>query len=363
MQGIIKLFKSFPRILFIFLLFTVISACNGVTPTSPTINSFTASPPSITSGESSTLNWSVTDADTLSLNQGIGTVTGTAMTVSPTTTTTYTLTASNSAGSNTATTSVTVTEEEVGYGIIQVDSTPQGAKIYLDGEDTGKQTPADLTSIEAGNHTITLTNYLFNDWESVITLASGEIKNLNATLEEATIQKITINDCIDASVEAANPNMNFGNLDFLVVGANSLPSNKVLTYIQFDLNNFPEGGVITEVKMEIYCFKYSTIGCAISHRIYQVTENWQEDQITWNNKPPVGIVEQGSSVLLSVSMIINNFIDIDITDLCRSWLDQSEVNHGLRINDYWEMCTVNYYSSEYTKKDKRPKLVVSYYIP
>ena len=251
----------------------------------------------------------------------------------------------------------------MGYSIIQVDSTPQGAKIYLDGEDTGKQTPADLTSIEASNHTITLTNYLYNDWESMITLAAGEIKNLNATLEEATIQKLTINDCIDASVETANPNMNFGNLDYLSVGVKSSPSNKVITYIQFDISDLPIGAMITKAEMEIYCFKYSTLDCAINNKIYQVTENGQEDQITWNNKPPVGINEQGESGLLPVIAVIDNFIDFDITDLCRSWFDQSVANHGMRIDDRWEICTVNYYSSEYTKKDKRPKLVVSYYIP
>ena len=49
------------------LLFTVLSACDSVTPSSPIINSFIASPSDITVGESSTLNWSVTDSDTISI--------------------------------------------------------------------------------------------------------------------------------------------------------------------------------------------------------------------------------------------------------------------------------------------------------
>ena len=84
------------------------AAPGGTSPPPPTISSFTASPTTITSGSSSTLSWTTSNATSLSINQGIGTVTGTSRSVSPTATTTYTLTATNSAGSVTANTTVTV---------------------------------------------------------------------------------------------------------------------------------------------------------------------------------------------------------------------------------------------------------------
>ena len=78
----------------------------------PTIDSFYASPGSISSGGSSTLSWSVSGATTVSMDQGIGYValTGTWV-VSPSTTTTYTLTATSDAGSVTATAHIMVTTE------------------------------------------------------------------------------------------------------------------------------------------------------------------------------------------------------------------------------------------------------------
>ena len=91
----------------------VLSLSNGATGgvvSPPTISSFTASPSTVSSGASSTLSWSVANATSLSIDQGLGTVTGaTSVPVSPTTATTYTLTASNSGGSTTARTTVTVT--------------------------------------------------------------------------------------------------------------------------------------------------------------------------------------------------------------------------------------------------------------
>jgi hypothetical protein len=81
----------------------------SITGQLPAINSFNASPSSISAGQSSELDWTVTGATSVSIDQGIGNValSGTRA-VSPATTTVYTLTASNSAGSVTATTQVAV---------------------------------------------------------------------------------------------------------------------------------------------------------------------------------------------------------------------------------------------------------------
>lgn len=76
--------------------------------TKPVINSFTASPQDIQDGESTTLSWSVTNAATISIDQGVGTVAGTSKIVSPTATTTYTLSATNAVGTVSAQTTVGV---------------------------------------------------------------------------------------------------------------------------------------------------------------------------------------------------------------------------------------------------------------
>ncbi len=88
-------------------------ACkNSTTPdveTPPTITSFTANPTTVHAGESSTLSWSVTNATSVSIDQGIGAVSASSGThnVSPTATTLYTLTATNADGTRTATCTVT----------------------------------------------------------------------------------------------------------------------------------------------------------------------------------------------------------------------------------------------------------------
>ena len=103
MKVTLKENKVFAILFFVIFCFLLLSSCDTMTHSNPVINIFTASPLSITAGESATLSWNVTDADNVTLNPGSLTVALSGSTfVSPTTTTTYTLTATNSTGSTTA---------------------------------------------------------------------------------------------------------------------------------------------------------------------------------------------------------------------------------------------------------------------
>jgi plastocyanin len=105
----------------------------------PFINSYTADPTKINVGDSSTFRWNVSDADTVTIDPGIGPVIGPEglnanegeIQVSPTATTTYTFEASNEAGSVTRNVTVTVplpiitsfTADPISFYIIGGDST------------------------------------------------------------------------------------------------------------------------------------------------------------------------------------------------------------------------------------------------
>ena len=75
----------------------------------PVIASFTASPTTISGNQTSTLQWNVTGATSVSIDKGIGTVDVTGeVSVSPSSTTTYTLTASSGGKPVTATATVSI---------------------------------------------------------------------------------------------------------------------------------------------------------------------------------------------------------------------------------------------------------------
>jgi hypothetical protein len=109
MKGIPIEKRKYFLLFFAIISLTFLIGCGGVTPTSPIINSFTADSIAIDEGDSIALSWTVIDATTVTIDQGIGSVALSGSTsVSPISTTTYTLTATNSAGSSTATVTIIV---------------------------------------------------------------------------------------------------------------------------------------------------------------------------------------------------------------------------------------------------------------
>ena len=86
----------------------IYSSSNYPQGASPTIANFTATPSSVASGGSVTLDWSATGASYYIVSPGVGAVRGTSVTVNPTATTSYTLYATNQYGRTTANVTVTV---------------------------------------------------------------------------------------------------------------------------------------------------------------------------------------------------------------------------------------------------------------
>jgi hypothetical protein len=104
------------------------SGSGSAAQTAPVITAFTAAPSVISAGQASQLAWSVTGADTLSLNGNP--VSGGSTAVSPGATTSYTLTATNGSGSNRATVTVTVgPQASVSYGALNGADLGAGANL------------------------------------------------------------------------------------------------------------------------------------------------------------------------------------------------------------------------------------------
>ena len=116
---------------------------------SPVIASFSASPSTIVAGGSTTLSWSVTNATSLSINQGVGTVTGSSITVTPPGSgkITYILTAMNSSGTSTSKTTVTVSSS----GNAEIDPAPYAVSV---GDSVSSYDSADVVSNTTFKYTV-----------------------------------------------------------------------------------------------------------------------------------------------------------------------------------------------------------------
>jgi hypothetical protein len=102
----------------------VLIGCQPTTP--PVITVFTAAPTTVVAGATARLSWTVSGADSLEIDQGVGGVTGTqSKDVTVASSTTYTLTAKNASGAVTKSVNV-VAQEPAGGAKIIIQNWPAG---------------------------------------------------------------------------------------------------------------------------------------------------------------------------------------------------------------------------------------------
>lgn len=65
-----------------------------------------------------------------------------------------------------------------GKAILTIDSNPPQARIFLDGRDTGRMTPANFPDTAAGTHEIVLQREFYLDFRQQVTVADGDIKTV-----------------------------------------------------------------------------------------------------------------------------------------------------------------------------------------
>ncbi|HEX5034561.1 MAG TPA: PEGA domain-containing protein, partial [bacterium] len=78
-------------------------------------------------------------------------------------------------------------------GVLQVNSTPTGAQVFLNEKDSGQITPATLKDLKVGEpQKVTLKKAKFKDWTQTLSLADPNPVTLNPTLEVIPVGTIKV---------------------------------------------------------------------------------------------------------------------------------------------------------------------------
>jgi hypothetical protein len=251
------------------------------------------------------------------------------------------------------------------YGTLDINSTPSGANVYLDGEDTGQVTPIVLTNIDDGDHIIELRKFHYQGWEDVVTVIAGQTSYLNPPLVWAPEESVTLQpDAVegkDVYVMDIFPSDNFGDSTFLSIGVFTVPFAR--SYLQFDLSPIPPEAVILDANMGLY-YDSSYDLSSLPIGLYEVTESWKEDTITWDSQP-ASSSEAVDIQIISASQT-NDSVYWQLVDLVEQWQAGSIENYGMVLLDTDESSDdggVEFFSSDWLTANQRPKLIIEFYIP
>jgi hypothetical protein len=79
-------------------------------------------------------------------------------------------------------------DDSASTGSIQVNSSPTGANVYLDGQNTGRTTNTTLTGVSPGSHSVEVLKNGYGDYETSVSVSTGQTATVNATLSPHTIE-------------------------------------------------------------------------------------------------------------------------------------------------------------------------------
>jgi hypothetical protein len=218
-----------------------------------------------------------------------------------------------------------------GTGYLSINSEPEGANIFIDGTDTGLRTPYNA-AVSTGRHYVGLRMDGYVDWGINNHQRNYFIvHNGSTTIVETILTKgIVYDPCPvqDGFVSSSNPNTNYKDTfdgHNLITGTLTQEGN-CKAYVQYDLSGLPQGIEITEARFEAYVTTRSINSTPMSLSAYQVTGDWDENVITWNNVPsynPTPIFTKNIDNLW--------YHSFPMTDLVKGWYEGTVPNKGLLI--------------------------------
>jgi hypothetical protein len=154
----------------------------------------------------------------------------------------------------------------------------------------------------------------------------------------AAVATYTYTPIADARVEEALPTRNLGIESTL----NSDLSPRGESYLRFSLNSVK--GTVTRARLRLY----TSDGTSDGPQVFSVQNNWEEERLTWNNRP----VRVGSAVADVGALTPGTWVEYDVTGAV----------HG---NDELSLALVPASSdgadfvSREGRLDRRPQLVVT----
>lgn len=160
----------------------------------------------------------------------------------------------------------------------------------------------------------------------------------------------------DSYLSNARPHHNYGHKTVLLADGEDPHGCVLVSYLKWDLSSIPKNAIIKNVAFRFKVFNAS----AGKYKIYEVTQAWDEDEVTWRSANPMhnrgeklGYFypkREGETVVELNEAGINKV---------QAWVS-GHVNHGFAIIPYQNKDGVDFYSREYEYPHARPALEITY---
>ena len=344
----------------------------------PSITSVTPGSATVPPGGSTSVTCTATDPDgdtlTYSWQASLGTISGSGSSVTwdaPMTEGIYSIQCDvedGRGGNDHQSTSVEVAVV-VTAGSINVQSSPAGASVFLDGVDTHNITPYTITNVPAGPHTVLLRKANYKDEQQVVVVTAGGTEYINWALTYTAPVTITLQPDgtggKDTFVWTDFSSNNYGINNALYAGVETPTTDITRSFIEFDLSGIPSTSIVNYARFYLYYWGDGPSATAGDVGVYRITESWDEGSVTWDDQPnAVASPAAIKTIPLYPGSVVSQQWDLD--DLVQGWISGVFTNNGMMLRDANEGTAEDhkyFYSSDHGTASQRPKLTIQYYDP
>jgi hypothetical protein len=156
----------------------------------------------------------------------------------------------------------------------------------------------------------------------------------------------------DAYIDEGNADTNYGGNPTLRIGR--LSGYFIDTLIKFDDVESYEGVTLSSAILRMYVYMPSP--GVDDNYINRITEDWDENLVTWNNKP-------GKNNAITVNFddpLHEGWIELDVTEIVETWLDGSFPHNGFYIGATISFSSYIVFVSKEGSENYRPELILYY---
>lgn len=187
-------------------------------------------------------------------------------------------------------------ESEAPKGFIHIDSTPNGFSIFVNGRNTGRNTPDSISYIEEGQYEITLKKKYFKDTSVVVILSENEKKDLiiDISSNPSMYGKLTL----DTSPSGASITINDSLLNQVtpVTFTNILPGSYLVKFSLFNHRDFILSATVESGKTNIYTQSLRDTSVWVDYQVFNsgIHSNSLTDvAVDYDNAKWIGTLEKG----------------------------------------------------------------------
>jgi len=196
------------------------------------------------------------------------------------------------------------------------------------------------------------------DWSRLLYVFLGF--SLLAVMANASPVTQSFNASRDSYVSSLNPTTNYGSATSLWVGNSFFfISVRRETYLAFNSLTVPAGHPVSSASLELYL--YDAPSSSRTYHIHRLNGNWNENSITWNNRPDSSNSTSDGSVGSGTTN--GAWLSWDVTANVQAFL-LGTPNRGWRISQTPSSLFIIddglFRSREYSNASLRPQLVVTF---